>query len=70
MPSSNALNLPPRGVLVPSAAMDPRPGRYSRSPGRPRGKQRLGEGWEREAEGTEEWSVACPWGGSTFAELR
>lgn len=42
MPSSNALNLPPRGVLVPSAAMDPRPGRYIRSPGRPRGSRGLG----------------------------
>jgi|UPI00000E981F hypothetical protein len=33
VPSSNALNLPPRRALVPSAALDPTRVRYSLSPG-------------------------------------
>lgn len=45
VPSSNALNLPPRGALVPSAALDPRRGRYSAAL-EPE-KQRPREGWGR-----------------------
>lgn len=67
VPLSNALNLPPRRVLVPSAALDQRADRYSSNPGA-RGKQRPREG--RGGDGAEKCGLAAGQGRIHRAEIK